>query len=231
MRKLLYASLYSLLVMISSILAGCNQPFKDNGIPNKTYEDFYEDLKNTAIEMEVIVKDKRAIFFYTNDENYFITTIKYENAQEFGFIYDLHNNILYTVDKGQITAEFTSLVAESQITSIFQSANYFFYLKFDTNKLVFQEKTTIINRECNKYRYEDTDKNLVYNIYIDTQTSLCLKCVCSNNDVTEAFFETKKFESSPNIENYTSLITQYNNNKLVEDNTNNSTTENENNTQ
>ena len=62
MRKLLYASLYSLLVMISSILTGCNQPFKDNGIPNKTYEDFYEDLKNTSIEMEVIVKDKRAIF-------------------------------------------------------------------------------------------------------------------------------------------------------------------------
>ena len=127
MRKILYTSLYAFLVMVSSILFGCNEPFNDTLIPEKSYEDFYEDLKNTAIEMEVIIKDKRAIFYYTNDDDYFITTIKYENAQEFGFICDLKNNTLYTVDKGQITGEITSLIAESQIKSIFQSANYYIH--------------------------------------------------------------------------------------------------------
>ena len=221
MRKILYTSLYAFLIMVSSILFGCNEPFNDTLIPEKSYEDFYEDLKNTAIEMEVIIKDKRAIFYYTNDDDYFITTIKYENAQEFGFICDLKNNTLYTVDKGQITGEITSLIAESQITSIFKSANYFFYLKLDKNKLVYQETTTLLNRECNKYRYEDTNKNLVYTIYLDKQTSLCLKCVCSNEDVTELFFETKKFEFNPNIQNYILLVNSYNNKKLENNNSNN----------
>ena len=221
MRKILYTSLYAFLIMVSSILFGCNEPFNDTLIPEKSYEDFYEDLKNTAIEMEVIIKDKRAIFYYTNDDNYFINTIKYENAQEFGFICDLKNNTLYTVDKGQITGEITSLIAESQIKSIFQSANYFFYLKLDKNKLVYQETTTLLNRECDKYRYEDTNKNLVYTIYLDKQTSLCLKCVCSNEDVTELFFETKKFEFNPNIQNYILLVNSYNNKKLENNNSNN----------
>ena len=33
---------------------------------DKIGEEFYEDLKNTAIEMEVIIKDKRAIFLQTH---------------------------------------------------------------------------------------------------------------------------------------------------------------------
>lgn len=225
MRKFICMSLYTFLVMISNILVGCNSPFEDKSIPNKTYEDFYDDLINTTIEMEVVIKEKRAIFNYTNNENYFITTIRYENGQEFGFIYERENQILYTMDKGQITNDFSSIIAESQVNQIFQSANYFFYLRLDKEKMDFVESTTLLNRECNKYRYEDADKNLVYNIYIDKETSLCLKCVCSNGDVIDLFFETKKFENVSSTKNYESLIANYINNKQVENNDQN--TENE----
>ena len=128
--------------MALNILVGCSSPFKDNSIPNKTYEDFYDDLINTTIEMEVVIKEKRAIFNYTNNENYFVTTIRYENGQEFGFIYERQNKILYTMDKGQITNDFSSIIAESQVNQIFQSANYFFYLRLDKEKMDLTEKET-----------------------------------------------------------------------------------------
>ena len=88
MRKLLSFSLYVFIAFISNILIGCNNSTPYSEIPEKSYEEFYEDLKNTTIEMEVVIKDKRATFLYTNDDSYFISTIKYENAQEYGFIYN-----------------------------------------------------------------------------------------------------------------------------------------------
>lgn len=212
MRKLLNLSLYVILSLFSNLLLGCNEPNNETGndIPDKTYEEFYNELGNTTIEMEVVLNDKRATFFYINDEEYFVSTIKYENAQEFGFVFNKQESILYTIDKGQVTQSVSSSIAKNKLATIFKSANYLFYLKLNKNKFVFQETVTIANRECGKYRYEDSSKKLIYNIFIDNETSLCLKCVCSKNDTVEMFFETKKFLQETNVENYKLLVYTYN---------------------
>jgi len=216
MRKLFSLSLYIIMGFFLNMLLGCNEPNDSptNSIPDKTYEEFYNDLGNTTIEMEVVIKDKRATFFYSNDQEFFVSSIKYENAQEFGFVYNKLDNILYTIDKGQITKQVTSSMAQVQITNIFKTANYLFHLKLNKDKFVFQETVTIADRECSKFRYEDTSKNQVYNIYLDNETSLCLKCVCSNinTNTTEFFFETKKYTQEPNVTNYKDLIFSYTNN-------------------
>ena len=209
MRKLLSFSLYVFIAFISNILIGCNNSTPYSEIPEKSYEEFYEDLKNTTIEMEVVIKDKRATFLYTNDDSYFVSTIKYENAQEYGFIYENETNILYSLDKGKVSSEITDDLSKEQIKKIFESANYFFYLRLDIKKFIFQETVTIANRECNKYRYEDTQTNTIYNIYLDHETSLCLKLVMSKNENIELFFETKKYINEPQISNYQSMVYSY----------------------
>ena len=230
MRKLLNLSLYVILGLLSNLLLGCNEPNNESGnnIPDKTYEEFYNELGDTTIEMEVVLNDKRATFFYSNDEEYFVSTIKYENAQEFGFVFNKQDNILYTIDKGEVTQSVSSSIAKNKLATIFKSANYLFYLKLNKNKFVFQETVTIANRECSKYRYEEPSKNLVYNIFIDKETSLCLKCVCSKNDTVEMFFETKKFLQETNVQNYKILVYTYNESKKDTQNNNNITDSNNN---
>ena len=129
MRKLLNLSLYVILGLLSNLLLGCNEPNNESGnnIPDKTYEEFYNELGDTTIEMEVVLNDKRATFFYSNDEEYFVSTIKYENAQEFGFVFNKQDNILYTIDKGEVTQSVSSSIAKNKLATIFKSANYLFY--------------------------------------------------------------------------------------------------------
>lgn len=214
MKKLLHLSLCALVSVISNMLVGCSEPNNnDFTIPDKTYEDFYKDLEDTTIEMEVIIKDKRTMFYYSSNEEYFVTTWKYENGQEFGFIYDNMNKTLYTLDKGKITLDVSASIAEKQIENIFKSANFLFYLKLDKSKFEFVEQVEIANRICNKFRYNDKSNDVVYNIYIDTESSLCFKCVRSKNNSTELFFEIKKFDNNTNIESFKSLINIYNLNK------------------
>ena len=124
MRKLLNLSLYVVLSLFFNLLLGCNEPNNESGnnIPDKTYEEFYNDLGDTTIEMEVVLNNKRATFFYSNDDEFFISTIRYENSQEFGFVFNKLENILYTIDKGQITQEVSSSIAKNKLNSIFKSA-------------------------------------------------------------------------------------------------------------
>ncbi len=210
MRKLLSASLYTLLVLLSNIIPSCNDD-KEVKFEEKTYEELYEELQNTTIELEVLKEGKRNIFYYSNNENIYIFTIKYDNGPEFGYIYDRENQTIYNLERQNVTIQFEGTLATDYFEKIFKASNFLLYLSLDYEKFEYIDTTTIVNRKCYQYRYETKTKNgsEVSNFFIDKETSLCLKYIFSIDGETKLYIETKRFTSGSNIDCYKQLIDAY----------------------
>lgn len=211
MRKLLSVSLYALLVLVSNIITGCSKQLVDLKYEEKTYEELYDELKNTTVELEVVIEGKRNIFFYSNNDNLYIYTIKYENGPEMGYIYDNESKRVYSLERNELSLKYSDIEAEEHIEKLFKTSSFLIYLNLDKDKFEYIETTTIINRECFKYRYETNSKKgtEVYHFFIDKETSLCLKCVYHINDEVKLYFETKRFSPSSEIDIYKNLVDSF----------------------
>lgn len=214
MRKLLSFSLNSLFIFISSFIFGCNAPSCDNNFKKKTYDDYYNSLENTTIEMELIVDNNRAMCLYSNDGETYVFTIKYQYSGEYGYIYNTKNNELFCIENQKVTQKKLNIDAENKISELYNTNNILFHLRFDTEKFEYIQTVTVCNKKCDKYRFVDKlyDTEATYNIYIDKETGFCLKAVCVVNGSTKIYFETKRFIKTPSIENYLFMIKEYNKN-------------------
>lgn len=211
MRKLLSFSLYALLMLVSNIITGCTKETVDLKFEEKTYEELYEELKNKTVELEVVIEGKRNMFFFSNNDNIYIYTIRYENGPEMGHIYDNSTKRVYSLERNQLTLKYSGVEAEEHIEKIFNASSLLIYLKLDKTKFEYIETTTITNRECFKYRYENQTKKgtEVFHLFIDKETSLCLKCVYYINDEVKLYFETKKFSPSSEVDIYKNLVDSF----------------------
>lgn len=211
MRKLLSFSLYALLMLVSNIFTGCTKETVDLKFEEKTYAELYEELKNKTVELEVVIEGKRNMFFFSNNDNIYIYTIRYENGPEMGHIYDNNTKRVYSLERNQLTLKYSGVEAEEHIEKIFNASSLLIYLKLDKTKFEYIETTTITNRECFKYRYENQTKKgtEVFHLFIDKETSLCLKCVYYINDEVKLYFETKKFSPSSEVDIYKNLVDSF----------------------
>lgn len=211
MRKLLSFSLYALLMLVSNIFTGCTKETVDLKFEEKTYAELYEELKNKTVELEVVIEGKRNMFFFSNNDNIYIYTIRYENGPEMGHIYDNNTKRVYSLERNQLTLKYSGVEAEEHIEKIFNTSSLLIYLKLDKTKFEYIETTTITNRECFKYRYENQTKKgtEVFHLFIDKETSLCLKCVYYINDEVKLYFETKKFSPSSEVDIYKNLVDSF----------------------
>ena len=133
MRKLLFLS-HSFLIIIVSFLLGCSAP-TNNPFKPKSYNDYYNSLENTTIEMELVIDNKRAICFYTNDTEIYVFTIKYQYSGEFGYIYNTTKNELYDIENRTIKEKKINIDAENAISKLYNSNNVLFHLNLITQNL------------------------------------------------------------------------------------------------
>lgn len=210
MQKILILFSNFLLILLSVFAAGCESS-SINDFKKKSYDEYYTSLENTTIEMELVVDNKRAICFYTNDSKTFIFTIKYQYSSEYGYLYNTVNNELYCLENQVITQKKINSDAEEAIWKLYNSNNILFHLQFDYSEFEYIGTVTICNRECNKYRFIDqlNGEEATFNIYIDNETGFCLKGVCVVDDSTKIYFEAKKFIKEANIQPYIDLINKY----------------------
>ena len=209
MRNFLFLSNYFLIILLS-FLFGCSVPSYDDFKP-KSYDEYYNSLENTTIEMELVVDNRRAICFYTNDSTTYVFTIKYQYSSEFGYIYNTENNELYDIENKKINHKKINVDAENAISKLYNSNNILFHLNFDYTKFEYINTVTVCNRKCNKYRFTDelNGEEATFNVYIDTETGFCLKGVCVVKDSTKIYFEAKKFINESAINEYIDLIKEY----------------------
>ena len=94
---------------------------------------------------------------------------------------------------------------------LYNASNFLFHLKYDFSKFEYINTVTVCNRNCNKYRFKENINGTLatFNVYIDQATGFCLKGVCVIDDETKIYFETKRFISEPNINNYFNAINEY----------------------
>lgn len=210
MHKILTLLSNSLLIIVSTFIIGCKTPVYNDFKP-KTYDQYYNSLENTTIEMELVVNNKRAMCLYTNDTKTYVFTIKYQYSSEFGYIYNTVNNELYSIENQKIIKKEINVDAENAIAKLYKSNNVLFHLKYDFSKFEYINTVTVCNRECNKYRFIDelNGEEATFNIYIDNETGFCLKGVCVVKDSTKIYFETKKFITQSSINDYIKLIDEY----------------------
>lgn len=209
MKKLFCLSIYTIFSFVFGLLFGCNTPNSSNNLKQKTFNEFHSELKDTQFDMELIMNDYRATCTYANDGQLYVFSIKYENKKEYGYIYDSINHKLYNIDNGYLNLKTDNTLKKNEtIEKLLSSSCLIYYINHDLEKFEFIEETTVAGRNCNKYRYisEYKGKEMVYNIYIDIETQLCLKTICINEDNVEFYFETKKFEKHPNLSNYRNMI-------------------------
>lgn len=209
MKKLFCLSIYTMFSFVFGILFGCNTQKNTNDLKEKTINEFHEEIKNTKFDMELIIDNYRATCSYANDSQLYVFSIKYENNKEYGYIYDSVNHELYNIDNGYLKLKSDNTLKKNEmIEKLLSSSCLIYYINHDLDKFEFIEQTIIANRDCNKYRYitEHKGKEMVYNIYIDIETQLCLKTVCSHGDNIEFYFEAKKFENNPSLDSYKEMI-------------------------
>lgn len=210
MRRFLISFCNILLIVLCVSIAGCTSP-SSSGFQKKSYNDYYTSLENTTITMELVVDNKRAICYYTNNAETYVFTIKYQYSSEYGYIYNTTSNELYCIENQIITQKKINNEAEDVISKLYNSTNILFHLQFDSSKFEYINKVTICNRECNKYRFIDklNGEESTFNIYIDNETGFCLKGVCVVDGSTKIYFEAKRFVKENNISPYIKLINQY----------------------
>lgn len=207
MRKLINVSIISFLMSLSCMLFGCKETINYTEFEQRTYDEYYSDLLNTTIEMDLIIEGQQASCFYTNDSNLFVFTIKYEHSSEYGYIYEKETNSLYCIENQEISIKDLSNIPS--LKDFLKNLNFLFYLKFDCNNFEYITTVTICNRQCNQYRFTETikGKDTVFFVYIDQETSFCLKAICSYNDTTNIYFQTKKFICEPSVNEYKTMLT------------------------
>ena len=213
MRKLLLLTYNAIFILISSLMTGCNQSLQYQDFYPKTYDEYYTSLENTTIQIELVINNKRAICYYTNDSQFYVYTIKHQYSNEYGYIYNTLTNELYCIENQVITEKKLNKEAEDSIIGLYNTSNIMFHLNYDFSKFEYINTVTICNRECDKYRFEDKINNelATFNIYIDKETGFCLKGVAVINNTTVIYFETKKFIQEPNTNHYIEELNKYNN--------------------
>lgn len=212
MQRLLIFSYNFIIIFFSSFLFGCETSTSFMDFQPKSYDEYYNFLENTTIQIEMVVNNKRAVCTYTNDGIIYVYTIKYQHSNEYGYIYDTLTNELFCLEDQIITGKKMRDEAEEAITKLYNSSNILFHLKFDYAKFVYINTVTICNRSCDKFRFIDeiNGEEVTFNVYIDKETGFCLKGVCSSKDTTYIYFETKSFLLKPSIDTYKQIITSYN---------------------
>ncbi len=215
MKKVLVFSINSIFILLTWFTTGCSAQPKKKEFTPKPLDEYYNILENSTIEMELFVDDKRTTCFYSNDTQLFVFTIKYQQSNEYGYLYDKSNNELYNIENHSIETESINKNPINIMNDLFEESYFLFHLKFDPEKFEYKESTYLCNKLCDVYRFVDEVKGeeAVFNIYIDQETGLCLKGVCSINDLTYVYFETKKFVNQPCINDYYKKIEEYNNKK------------------
>lgn len=217
MRKLLNFSITSFLMFLSCLLWGCQNPKEISGFQAKTTDEYFSNLLNTTMEIELIVNNQRSKCFYSNDSNIFVFTIKYEHSNEYGYIYDNETNDVYCIENQELN--YYNTLDDVSIEQLLNKLNFLFYLKFDTSKFDYIDDymLTICNRKCDHYRFTEiiNGNETVFNIYIDRESSFCLRATCSINDNTIIHFETKKFTNESEVNQYRTMVTANRNNKQV----------------
>lgn len=208
MRKIILFIFNSIFILQYLFITGCNIHSKETDFTPKTNVEYTSNFLNTTIEMELIKSDKRSICFYSNDTNIFVFTIRHQYSSEIGYIYCKSDKTLYYYDDGQISISQTNIDFENNIFNIPLETNVLFHLDFKEENFEYKKTVTVCNRECDKYRFITNvrNKELIFNIYIDKETGFCLKAVCSLDDVTDIYFETKKFINQPDIDYYKQLL-------------------------
>ena len=215
MRKLLLLTYNAFIIFISSFFLGCNQPIQNQQFYPKTYNEYYNALENTTIQMELVINNKRAICYYTNDSDLYVYTIKHQYSNEYGYIYNTKTNELFCIENQVITEIKLNKEAEDEIMKLYNTWNMLFHLSYDFSTFEYINTVTVCSRECDKYRFEDeiNKETATFNVYIDKETGFCLKGVVVVNNTTTILFETKRFMYEANTNQYIEIIKEYNNNK------------------
>lgn len=217
MRKLLNFSITSFLMFISCLLWGCQETKEVSEFKIKTKDEYYTNLLNTTLEIELLINNQRTQCFYSNDSNIFVFTIKYEHSNEYGYIYDNETNDVYCLDNQELSL--MSVNNEITMEQLLDKFNFLFYLKFDTTNFELKNTLSICNRICDHYRFTEVINNTdtVFNVYIDRESGFCLRATCSINDSTIIHFETKKFIYEPSVNQYRTMVTASKDNRNVEE--------------
>lgn len=212
MRRFLSLTLNFIILIVSCFTSGCKTESNQDQIPHKTYQEYYEILLNSTIEMELTINNKKATCFYGNDSNIYVYTIKYQHSTEFGFIYDSNKEILYSFENKNISIRKENILLDEIIENVFKYANFFIYINHDTSGYEYKNTVTVCNRKCDKYRFVDelNGEEATFNVYIDRETTLCLKATCTTESGFNLLFETKKFNYVPSIDYYKTCIDSFN---------------------
>lgn len=213
MYKYLILSYNAILLFLLTFITGCGAVEKNKTFEPKTYTEYYEALENTTIQIELIINNKRAICYYTNNSEFYVYTIKHQYSNEYGYIYNTKTNELYCIENQLITEKKLNHEAEQEITDLYNNSNVLFHLKYDYSSFEYINTVTVCSRECDKYRFEDTinGEPATFNVYIDKDTGFCLKGVCIVNNITTIYFETKVFIREPKIDTYLNELNNFNN--------------------
>ena len=103
MQKLLVLSINLVFLVFSSFILGCTTTRETYDFQPKTYDEYYNAIENSTIQFELIIADKRAVCYYTNDSITFVYTIKHQYSNEYGYIYNTSLNELYCMENQVIT--------------------------------------------------------------------------------------------------------------------------------
>ena len=98
MRRLLFFSYEFIIIFFSSFLFGCETSTSFMDFQPKSYDEYYNFLENTTIQIEMVVNNKRAVCTYTNDGTIYVYTIKYQHSNEYGYIYNTLSNELFCLE-------------------------------------------------------------------------------------------------------------------------------------
>lgn len=212
MKKLLVLTYNTIIFLLLSLLVGCKSPANPNEFKQHSYDDYYNALENTTIQIELIIDNKRAICYYTNNAEFYIYTIKYQYSNEYGYIYNTKTNELYYLENQRITSKIYKDEAEELITYLYNNANILFHLQYDYKTFEYVNTVTVCNRICDKYRFTKkiNGQKATFNIYIDKITGFCLKGICVVDEATAFYFEAKRFLYEPSVNNYIREVNAYN---------------------
>lgn len=211
MRRLLFFSYEFIIIFFSSFLFGCETSTSFMDFQPKSYDEYYNFLENTTIQIEMVVNNKRAVCTYTNDGTIYVYTIKYQHSNEYGYIYNTLSNELFCLEDQVITSKKMKDEAEEIITKLYNTSNILFHLKFRYQDFEYINTVTICNRECDKFRFIDelNGEEVTFNVYIDQETGFCMKGVCITKDTTLIYFEAKRFICESSTESYKEIILKY----------------------
>lgn len=217
MRKLILLPFYSVVALFSFILFGCSKN-PHNLIEIKEYNEYKEFLENKAFEMEIFWNDDKTTYLFASNSSMYISSTKYKSGKEFGYIYDSNLNQLYNMHNNCVTSITYGEEAKQKMKKNVFSSLMLFYTNLDVSKFKFEGKEKILNKDCYKYSYVDTEKNYKpeFTFYIDIETSFCLKATVTTETNTLCFSITKVY-SNPDINNYITIVNEFNQTREKED--------------